>query len=116
MKTYLRAAKESGEFDPGFQFQTLHHSKNAIWLIAGCQADPHSSFNRLSLGELNGFQTGPNDLVIYSASIIPGNEEPVFEALNRIAAAAPGSYGVNPEERKLVHRSGHENKKSSGTT
>ena len=108
MKTYLRAAKESGEFDPGFELSNpSSRAKDAIWLIAGCQADQFSSFNRLSLGELNGFQTGPNDLVIYSASIIPGNEEPVFEALNRIAKTGARVFGVNPEERKLVHRSGH---------
>lgn len=108
MKNYLRAARESGEFDPGFELlNPSSRAKDAIYLIAGCQADQYSSFNRLSLGELNGFQTGPNDLVIYSASIIPGNEEPVFEALNRIAKTGARVFGVNPEERKLVHRSGH---------
>jgi ribonuclease J len=108
MKTYLKAARESGEFDPGFELTNPSpRAKGAIWLIAGCQADQYSSFNRLSLGELNGFRTGPNDLVIYSASIVPGNEEPVFEALNRIARTGARMFGVNPEERKLVHRSGH---------
>ena len=54
MKTYLRAARESGEFDPGLNCRTpSSRAKDAIWLIAGCQADQFSSFlTAYPLGEL----------------------------------------------------------------
>lgn len=108
LKNYLKAARASGEYDPGFQISNpSSSSRNAVWIIAGCQADPHSSFTRLSKGELGGFRIGEQDLIIYSASIIPGNEEPVFNALNRIAAAGAKVYGIQSGERQHVHRSGH---------
>lgn len=78
---------------------------NAIWLVAGCQADKNSSFTRLARGNLPKIRLKSGDTLVYSASMIPGNEAAIYEALNLAADAGARVVGVSSETR--VHTSGH---------
>ncbi len=80
-------------------------SPNAIWLVAGCQADRNSSFSRLTHGTLAKMRLKSGDTLIYSASMIPGNEGRIYEALNLAADAGARVVGVSGDIR--VHASGH---------
>ncbi len=108
LKSHLRAAYAAGEFsipphqwkDPGAE------NKKSIWLLAGCQSEAGSSFHRLAHGRLTKFSLGPNDLLIYSGSMIPGNEGNIFESLNNIARTGAKVLGIATQQKKL-HTSGH---------
>jgi len=80
-------------------------AQNAIWLVAGCQADKNSSFSRLTHGTLAKMRLKPGDTLVYSASMIPGNEGKIYEALNLAADAGARVVGVSGDTR--VHTSGH---------
>ncbi|MFZ5629029.1 MAG: MBL fold metallo-hydrolase [Spirochaetota bacterium] len=80
-------------------------SQNAVWLVAGCQADKNSSFSRLTHGTLAKVRLKAGDTLVYSASMIPGNEGKIYEALNLAADAGVRVVGVSGDTR--VHASGH---------
>lgn len=81
------------------------NAPNAIWLVAGCQADKNSSFTRLARGMLPKIRLKSGDTLVYSASMIPGNEAAIYEALNLAADVGVRVVGVSSETR--VHTSGH---------
>jgi ribonuclease J len=60
-------------------------AQNSIWLVAGCQGDRNSSFTRLTHGIMPRVKLKAGDTLIYSASMIPGNEAKIYEALNLAA-------------------------------
>lgn len=80
-------------------------AQNAVWLVAGCQADKNSSFSRLTQGTLAKMRLKRGDTLVYSASMIPGNEGKIFEALNLAAGAGVRVVGATGDTR--VHASGH---------
>ncbi|HMV35006.1 MAG TPA: ribonuclease J, partial [Turneriella sp.] len=80
-------------------------SQNAVWLVAGCQADKNSSFSRLTHGTLAKVRLKAGDTLVYSASMIPGNEGKIYEALNLAADVGVRVVGVSGDTR--VHASGH---------
>jgi len=108
IRVHLQAAFESGEFptQPSQINNPSPVNKKAIWLIAGCQGDIGSSFRRLSEGELAKFHLTSSDLLIYSGSIIPGNSDLVYEALNNISNLGTNIVGIS-DEHIGVHTSGH---------
>lgn len=111
IRVHLQAAFESDEFpeSPWKLPSPSPATRNAIWLISGCQAEPGSSFRRFAEGELGKLSPGKGDLVIYSGSIIPGNIESVYIALNHIAAGGAHIMGIDDDD-PAVHTSGHARK------
>jgi len=105
---HLEAAFESGSIEtPFWQLPSpLSSDKKGVWLISGCQGEYRSSFWKLAHGLLPGLDLNDEDLLIYSASIIPGNHGLVFEALNLIAEKGTSIAGLTDYEPKL-HISGH---------
>lgn len=104
----LRAAYNANEFhiDPSAIRNPPTHKKNSLWLVAGCQADVRSSFYRMARGEFSGLKFTKDDLLIYSASMIPGNEDIIYESLNKVAATGAKVLGVS-NSTKPMHTSGH---------
>ncbi|MFO1527442.1 MAG: ribonuclease J [Turneriella sp.] len=107
LKSQWEAAFMSGEVS-----QPLHRmkpppftSQNALWLVAGCQADTNSSFSRLTHGQLTKMKMKEGDTLVYSASMIPGNEGRIYECLNMAADAGVKVIGPGADIR--VHASGH---------
>ncbi|RME89064.1 MAG: ribonuclease J [Candidatus Hydrogenedentota bacterium] len=108
IKSQLKAAYASGEFPypPDELRDPSPKNKRAIWLVAGCQADERSAFRRLSDGEIPKIQLTPEDMLIYSSSMIPGNEAGIYDALNKIADAGVKIIGLD-RSKKILHASGH---------
>lgn len=106
IKTHLMAAHESGEFEvpPALMRDPSPQSKKSLWIIAGCQGEPGSSFYRVAREEIDKFKLNSNDLFIYSASMIPGNEKMVLDSLNYIVQKDVKIVGLNSGE---FHSSGH---------
>ncbi|MDH5720967.1 MAG: ribonuclease J [Spirochaetia bacterium] len=110
IRAQLRAAYESGEID-----FPLHSIKNpsgkdqkSLWIIAGCQAEDNSSFFKLSNKETRRFHLDEHDLLIYSGSMIPGNEESIYNVLNEFAESGVNLLGLG---NSYLHASGHGRKK-----
>ncbi len=108
IRVHLQAAHETGEFPvPAWKIASPdpEHPK-AIWLVAGCQAEEGSSFQRFSSSGLGKMSPHKGDLVIYSGSVIPGNTEQVLGALNHLALQGIAIYGMESGQLP-VHTSGH---------
>jgi ribonuclease J len=107
LKAQWEAAFQSKEVSQPLHMmkQPSFTSQNALWLVAGCQADKNSSFSRLTHGMLTKIRLKKDDTMIYSASMIPGNEGRIYECLNLAAAAGTIVVGVSGDVR--VHASGH---------
>lgn len=108
IKNNLKAAFNSAEFDtPAHQLSGASpRNRRAMWLVAGCQAEEGSSFYRLVNDQLAKLKLKEDDLLIYSGSIIPGNEEPVFNALNTAAEKGVIIRGL-PGDEQSFHVTGH---------
>lgn len=108
IRVHMQAAFDSGEFPtPAWKIASPspEHPK-AIWLVAGCQAEEGSSFDRFSKSALGKLTPDKRDLVLYSGSVIPGNTEQVLGALNLLAKQGISIYGMAGEE-EAIHASGH---------
>lgn len=108
VKTQWKAGFESGEISVPVQKMGMPSpaGKRSLWVVAGCQCDFGSSFYRLTHNEMERFHLNEKDLIIYSASMIPGNEGMIYECLNLAAAKGVKIIGLNREVEKL-HTSGH---------
>lgn len=58
--------------------------KDLTLIIAGSQGQEDSAMSRISNGEHRDVKLGPNDLVIFSADPIPGNEISVYELVDTL--------------------------------
>ena len=78
--------------------------KELCILSTGSQGEPMSALSRMAAGEFKKIQLGENDLVIISASPIPGNEKSVYNIINKIYKLGAD---VIYDELAEVHASGH---------
>ncbi|XP_019175499.1 PREDICTED: uncharacterized protein LOC109170789 isoform X2 [Ipomoea nil] len=69
-----------------------------------CQAEPRAALNLASYGSSHSLKLSKDDLILYSAKVIPGNETRVMKMLNRISEI--GST-VIMGKNELLHTSGH---------
>ncbi|MEA4811353.1 MAG: ribonuclease J [Anaerolineaceae bacterium] len=106
----ISIAQELGyvKFDPSVIVSmdtalTMPDSK-VLLVVTGSQGEPLSILGRLANGTNKKFGIKPSDTVILSSYPIPGNEEPVYHAINKLMErGAEVIYGaVAP-----VHVSGH---------
>ena len=79
-------------------------AKNVIIMCTGSQGEPTSIIGRLSAGTNRQFGLLPDDTIVLSSHPIPGNEEIISKAINRLLR-----HGVNVIYDKMaqVHVSGH---------
>ena len=108
LKNYLRAALTADEFSiPVEQIDRPNDKEErSLCILSGCQADINSSLYRFAGHDLPELKPREGDLLIYSASIIPGSEEGVFDSLNKISEAGVRVVGLDREAGPL-HASGH---------
>lgn len=114
IKNHLKAAYNAGVFDemPSKISHVSPKSKNAIWIIAGCQAEEGSSLYKLAHNQFGRFTLSSNDTLLFSGSIIPGNEEGIFSVLNKISELGVRVIGIGestswPNNAPPFHASGH---------
>lgn len=82
-----------------------HKDNRLCIVIAGSQGQEGSSLIRAVYGEHQQVQILPDDKVVFSANVIPGNEIPYYRAINELAGN--GVNVVYPDVNPLLHQSGH---------
>ena len=86
------------------QVKNLDKGK-VIYFVTGSQGEEFSVLNRLSKKNYNDLILEKNDEILMSSSVIPGNEEKVFNVIHRLQALG-ANVTFNSQENKL-HVSGH---------
>ncbi|XP_014490031.1 uncharacterized protein LOC106752779 isoform X1 [Vigna radiata var. radiata] len=110
LRTYLDAAWKDGKapIDPSTLVKAedidAYAPKDLLIVTTGSQAEPRAALNLASYGSSHAFKLTKEDLVLYSAKVIPGNESRVMKMLNRISEI--GSTIVMGKNEGL-HTSGH---------
>jgi len=75
-----------------------------VIITTGSQGEPMSALSRMAASEHRKVEIEPGDLVIISASPIPGNEKPVFKVINELFKKGAD---VIYESLAEIHVSGH---------
>lgn len=75
-----------------------------VLITTGTQGEPLSALARMSRGEHRSISITPDDLIILSSSLIPGNEEAVYGIIDALAKI--GARVVTNQQVR-VHVSGH---------
>lgn len=78
--------------------------KEVLIMSTGSQGEPMSALTRMASGEFKSLKIKENDLVILSASPIPGNEKNVYNVINALYKLGAD---VIYDELAEVHTSGH---------
>lgn len=78
--------------------------KEVLIMSTGSQGEPMSALTRMASGEFKSLKIKENDLVILSASPIPGNEKNVYTVINALYKLGAD---VIYDELAEVHTSGH---------
>jgi ribonuclease J len=79
-------------------------AKDIVLMVTGSQGEPLSILGRLANGTNKKFDIQSGDTVVLSSHPIPGNEEPVYRAINRLMEKGAE---VVYESLAPVHVSGH---------
>lgn len=82
-----------------------HPDDELVIVTTGSQGEPLSGLRRMAYGDHQNLTIRPNDTVIFSSRIVPGNELAVNETMNRLIRS--GARIVSPESASGVHVSGH---------
>lgn len=110
LRTYLDAAFRDGKapIDPSTLVKVedidAYAPKDLLIVTTGSQAEPRAALNLASYGSSHSLKLTKNDIILYSAKVIPGNESRVMDMLNRLAEI--GSTIVMGKNEGL-HTSGH---------
>ena len=81
-----------------------YEDKELLIITTGSQGEPMSALTRMAMGEFKKIKLRNNDLIIFSASPIPGNEKPVYNVINALYKLGAD---VIYDELASVHVSGH---------
>jgi ribonuclease J len=54
------------------------------YLLTGSQGEPRSALSRIAFGNMPGVVPGPDDAVIFSSKVIPGNERPIGAVIDQL--------------------------------
>jgi len=83
-------------------------AKNKIlYLATGSQGEPMGAMNRIVNGSHPDVFLDPDDCVIFSSKIIPGNEKKLYNLQNQLVK---NNIEIISEENAFVHVSGHPNR------
>ncbi|XP_073291409.1 ribonuclease J-like [Primulina huaijiensis] len=110
LRTYLDAAWRDGKapIDPLTLVKVedidAYAPKDLLIVTTGSQAEPRAALNLASYGSSHSLKLNKDDLILYSAKVIPGNETRVMKMLNRVSEI--GSTIVMGKN-EMLHTSGH---------
>ena len=107
----IKIANEMKLLPPGIQFiqedDFKKYNKNELLILTtGCQGEAKSALNKLANDTYKNIVLSENDTVIFSSSIIPGNERKIYNIYNKLADK---NVEVISNENNFVHVSGHYN-------
>ena len=110
LTTYLQAAKKAGiaPIDPDIlvpaeEIENVNPNELII-VTTGSQAEPRAQLSQAAFGGSRLITLQEDDLVLYSAKMIPGNEKRVMRMMNAIAERGP-EIAMRREDG--LHSSGH---------
>jgi mRNA degradation ribonuclease J1/J2 len=110
LRTYLEAAWRDGKapIDPSSLIKVedieAYAPKDLLIVTTGSQAEPRAALNLASYGSSHAFKLTKEDIILYSAKVIPGNESRVMKMMNRIADIGPN---IIMGKNEMLHTSGH---------
>ncbi|XP_021847609.1 ribonuclease J isoform X2 [Spinacia oleracea] len=110
LRTYLDAAWKDGKapIDPSTLVKVEdidgYAPKDLLIVTTGSQAEPRAALNLASFGSSHSLKLNKEDVILYSAKVIPGNESRVMKMFNRISEL--GSNLVMGKN-EMLHTSGH---------
>ncbi|SHG91175.1 ribonuclease J [Anaerosphaera aminiphila DSM 21120] len=81
-----------------------YKDEDLVLITTGSQGEPMSALTRIAYGEHRKIQLTPNDVIILSATPIPGNENDVSKVINKIMETGAK---VIYESLTEIHVSGH---------
>jgi ribonuclease J len=79
-------------------------SQDVLCICTGSQGEPMAALPRIAIDDHRHVQLSPEDVVVFSARAIPGNEKAIARVMNHVARRGAE---VISEEQKHVHVSGH---------
>ncbi|KAL2515108.1 RNA-metabolising metallo-beta-lactamase family protein [Forsythia ovata] len=110
LRTYLDAAWKDGKapIDPSTLVKVedidAYAPKDLLIVTTGSQAEPRAALNLASHGSSHSLKLNKDDVILYSAKVIPGNETRVMKMLNRISEIGSA---IVMGKNELLHTSGH---------
>eukprot|EP01018_Ginkgo_biloba_P034064 Gb_26634 [translate_table: standard] len=110
LRTYLDAAWKDGQapFDPSTLVKAedmdAYAPNDLLIVTTGSQAEPRAALNLASFGSSHSLKLNKDDLILYSAKMIPGNEIRVIKMMNRISELGPT---IMMGKGDNLHTSGH---------
>ncbi|MGH9346562.1 MAG: ribonuclease J [Vicinamibacterales bacterium] len=79
-------------------------AQDVLCITTGSQGEPQSALPRIAIDDHRSVKLGPDDVVVFSARAIPGNEKAIARTINHITRRGAE---VITESMKHVHVSGH---------
>lgn len=84
---------------------TRINDKNLTLIVAGSQGQPGSALNRIANGDHHFIYIKPQDMVVFSADPIPGNQDAVYEMIDNLSRL--GANVLYSDITSDFHVSGH---------
>jgi ribonuclease J len=78
--------------------------QDVLCLTTGSQGEPQAALSRISIDDHRFVKLGPDDIVVFSARAIPGNEKAIARTMSHVARRGAD---VVTDAMKHVHVSGH---------
>ncbi|HJK87205.1 MAG TPA: ribonuclease J [Candidatus Megaira endosymbiont of Nemacystus decipiens] len=109
MHRMFAAARESGYLQGSRliieEKSIAKYKREELLVIAtGCQGEPLAATSKMANGSHSAVSLAPEDTVIFSSKIIPGNEKKIFQLFNKFVKK---KVEVITERDHFVHVSGH---------
>lgn len=79
-------------------------SQDVLCLATGSQGEPQAALSRISIDDHRFVRLGPDDVVVFSARAIPGNEKAIARTMSHVARRGAD---VVTDSMRHVHVSGH---------
>lgn len=105
----LKVANEMNYIPKGLEFIAeddlgKYNKKDLMIISTGCQGEPTSGLNKLASDTHRTMHLASGDTVIFSASVIPGNEKNIYSLYNKLSEK---DVKIITAENNFVHLSGH---------
>src|SRR6186713_2212391 len=79
-------------------------SQDVLCITTGSQGEPQAALSRIAIDDHRFVKLGPDDVVVFSARAIPGNEKAIARTMSHVTRR--GADVITPD-MKHVHVSGH---------
>ena len=112
MRRMIDCARETGYLPASARFANDRKAAGlppdeVLYMMTGCQGEANAALARAADGSHPTVRLQAGDSVIFSSKIIPGNEKPIFDLVNRLVRL---DVEVVTEKDCFVHVSGHPNR------